>query len=270
MVNGHRTIKQNELVGAAAAVFVLPEDIELTAGPSSYHRQFLDLYISQFSRRYLDDLIAYRKVLLQRNKLLKDISRSPDGVSQLAAWDNLLIEHGTRITNERQDFVRSIADTAQRYYSHFDKSFELIIQYKPKIEAIQTDVKAALESQLDIYRTREIRAGLTLIGPHRDRLEMDLNGKSARHYGSRGQKRCVMLAMKLAAADLLSEIKGEKVILILDEIFAELDNVKSVALMEALAGYGQVFMATAGEYDFHDMPVKKFYVNDGKIKEVQP
>lgn len=97
---------------------------------------------------------------------------------------------------------------------------------------------------------------------------MDLNGKSVRHYSSRGQKRCVMLSMKLAAADLLSEIKGEKVMLILDEIFAELDNVKSVALMEALAGYGQVFMATAGEYDFKGLPVKKFHVNSGKIKEV--
>jgi DNA replication and repair protein RecF len=254
-------------VGTAAAVFILPEDIELTAGPSAYHRQFLDLYISQFSRRYLDDLITYRKVLLQRNKLLKDISRSHNGISQLAAWDKLLIEHGTRITGERQNFVQSISESSRRYYEHFDKATELALQYKPKIEADQTDIKTAMESHLDIHRQREIRAGVTLVGPHRDKLEMDLNGKSVRHYGSRGQKRCVMLAMKLAVADLLSELKEEKVMLILDEIFSELDNAKSLALMEALSGYKQVFMATAGEFDFKGLPVRKFHVESGKIKE---
>jgi len=257
-------------VGTAPAVFILPEDIELTAGPASYHRQFLDLYISQFSRRYLDDLISYRKVLLQRNKLLKDISRSSNSLPQLAAWDNLLIEHGTRIITERMSFVQSISDSTRMYYGHFDNSSELALQYKPKIEEEQTDLKAALENQLAKYRQREIRAGLTLVGPHRDRLEMDLNGKSVRHYGSRGQKRCVMLAMKLAVADLLTEVKDEKVMLILDEIFSELDSVKSLALMEALSDYKQVFMATAGEYDFKGLPVKKFRVNSGKIKEEQP
>jgi len=257
-------------VGTAPAVFILPEDIELSAGPASYHRQFLDLYISQFSRRYLDDLISYRKVLLQRNKLLKDISRSPNSLSQLAAWDNLLIEHGTRITTERMNFVQSISDTARMYYDRFDKSSELALQYKPKIEEDRTDIKAALEDQLNSYRQREIRAGLTLVGPHRDRLEMDLNGKSARHYGSRGQKRCVMLAMKLAVADLISRLKEEKVMLILDEVFSELDNIKNLALMKALSGYKQVFMATAGEFDFKGLPVKKFHVKEGKIKEEQP
>ncbi len=206
-------------------------------------------------------------MLLQRNKLLKDISRSPNNISQLAAWDKLLVEHGTRITNERKSFIESISTPARKYYDGFDKSGELALQYKPKIEADQTDIKNAMESQLDVYRPREIRAGLTLVGPHRDRLEMDLNGKSVRHYGSRGQKRCVMLAMKLAVADLLSELKEEKVILILDEIFAELDNVKSRALMEALADYRQVFMATAGKFDFKGLPMKKFHVDNGKIKE---
>lgn len=126
----------------------MPEDIELTAGPAAFHRQFLDLYISQFSRRYLDDLIAYRKVLLQRNKLLKDISRSPNGISQLQAWDNLLIEHGTRITSERLDFVRSIGGSARMYYSRFDKSGELALQYKPKLENDRIDIKAALRKSV--------------------------------------------------------------------------------------------------------------------------
>ncbi|MCP4580432.1 MAG: DNA replication and repair protein RecF [candidate division Zixibacteria bacterium] len=267
VVNGHRTIKQNELVGTSPTVFVLPEDIALTSEASSFHRQFLDLYISQYSHRYLDDLISYRKILLQRNKLLKDILKSAGKISQLDAWDQLLVEHGTRIIADRLSFTRSIADPAEEYYSRFDSSSQFSLAYKPKIEQDQEDIETAMKIQLENYRDREFRAGLTLVGPHRDRLAMNLNGKSVRHYGSRGQKRCVMLAMKLAVADLLSEVKQEQVTLILDEVFAELDSVKSQALMDVLSGYGQVFMATAGEFDFGDIPIRRVHVENGKTSD---
>jgi DNA replication and repair protein RecF len=121
--------------------------------------------------------------------------------------------------------------------------------------------------QIKDNRSREIRAGLTLVGPHRDRLVMNLNEKSVRHYGSRGQKRCVMLAMKLAVADFLASINGKDVILILDEVFAELDSEKSRALMKILANYRQVFIATAGDFRFDNVDYKKFFVVNGKIEE---
>jgi len=245
----------------------LPEDIALTSGAASFHRQFLDLYISQYNHHYLDDLIAYRKILLQRNKLLKEVSKSTNNVSQLEAWDQLLVEHGTRIIEQRLGFTQSIAEPAREYYGSFDNSSMFSLAYRPKIESDREDIEMAMRIQLKTYRDREFRAGLTLVGPHRDRLEMNLNEKSVRHYGSRGQKRCVMLAMKLAVADLLSDAKQEQVTLILDEVFAELDNNKSKALMDVLSGYGQVFMATAGELDFDDIPIRKFRVENGKISD---
>ena len=255
-------------MGTSPAVFIFPEDIELASGPTSFHRQFLDLYISQYNHRYLDDLIAYRKVILQRNKLLKDIAHDENNLQQLKVWDDLLIEHGLRIVVERDRFIKSINGHVGRYYGKFDSDSELTLSYRPKIDLSEPDMRKAIEKHLATYQPRELRAGLTLVGPHRDRLEINLNTKSVRHYGSRGQKRCIMIAMKLAAADFLSHIKDEPVMLVLDEVFAELDNTKAGALMGTLSGYGQVFMATAGEFGFTGNQFTRFDVNNGKINRI--
>ncbi len=250
------------------AVFILPEDILLTAGPASYHRQFLDLYISQCSRPYLNDLIAYRKVIVQRNKLLKDIAENRENLYLLKAWDKILIEHAERIIVKRQDFVESICSDIKKYYNTFDSDGKLTINYTPRLDTEKETVGEALSHQLEYYLERELRSGLTLVGPHRDRLNMKLNGRSIRHYSSRGQKRIVMLSIKLAAADYLSHINGRDVILVLDEVFAELDKAKGISLMKALAGHKQVFIATAGESGFDDIEVKTFNVRAGRIEEV--
>jgi DNA replication and repair protein RecF len=248
-------------------VFILPEDIELTAGPASFHRQFLDSYISQFDKSYLNDLVTYRKVLLQRNRLLKEVAEKPREASQLDAWDKLLIEHGVRIIEARGKFIEAINARAASFYSEFNSGTTLDLAYLPKVDNPESNLTGALSVQLTEHRPREIRAGLTLVGPHRDRLKIDLNGRAVRHYGSRGQKRCVMLAMKLAVADYLSTITGNDVILILDEVFAELDSIKSQALMKTLGKHKQVFIATAGELEFNEQKIKKFLVVDGKIEE---
>jgi DNA replication and repair protein RecF len=258
------------LLGTVPAVFILPEDIELTAGPASFHRQFLDLYISQFNKSYLSNLVSYRKVLLQRNRLLKEIAEKPSQESQLDAWDKLLIEHGARIIAEREAFINSIRGMALAYYREFDDKGQLVISYMPRVErGSNIDVIDAITNHLREYRPREIRAGLTLVGPHRDRLKMDIDGKSVRHYASRGQKRCVMLALKLAVAQYMTSITDKDVVLILDEVFAELDSFKSRSLMNTLSRYKQVFIATAGEFSYLGSKVKRFLVDDGVITEAK-
>ena len=243
----------------------MPEDIELTSGPASFHRQFLDLYISQHSKNYLDSLIAYRKTLLQRNKLLKDFEHSPKVKSQLEAWDGLLIQHGSAIIKERTKFIEAIEPATKNYYSSFDSFGGLELAYRPRVEIEGDTIEAALKKSLEDYRDRELRAGLTLVGPHRDRLRINLNGRPVRHYGSRGQKRCAMLAIKLATAEYLARVKEREVALILDEVFAELDKPKSEALMTVLTGQKQVFIATAGEFDFGDLPLNAYHIENGRI-----
>lgn len=263
-----RTIKQNEIIGLMPAVFIFPEDIQLTAGPASNHRQFLNIYISQYKRSYLNDLIAYRKIIMQRNKLLKDIAENRENIYLLDVWDKLLVEHAERIIAERRAFIEAISSDITKYYSKFDSDSELDIKYSPKIDPKQESISSAIETQLDHYRERELRAGLTLVGPHRDRMNMKINGKSILHYSSRGQKRIVMLAIKLATADYLSQVNGKDVILILDEVFAELDKAKSQSLMQALTGHKQVFIATAGELTFDKAKAKVFKVESGQVEEI--
>lgn len=246
-------------------MFIFPEDIDLTAGPSTCHRQFFDLYISQTNRGYIDSLISYQKTLIQRNRLLKEIARDNSDKRQLDAWDELLIEDGAKIIAARKVFVDSIAEITQTFYKRFDAGSLLRIAYMPKIAPDETDIRSALAKLINTYRQRELKAGVTFVGPHRDKLEINLNDRPIRHYGSRGQKRCAMIALKLGAADFLSQTDSGDVILILDEAFAELDQTKSQALMEILAGKRQVFMATAGSFNGLGLKVERFNVNNGKI-----
>lgn len=253
------------MVGTLPSVFIFPEDIELTAGPSTCHRRFFDLYISQANKGYIDSLISYQKTLTQRNRLLKEISRENSDKRQLDAWDELLIEDGAKIIGARKIFVDSIAESTQSFYKRFDNNSILRIAYVPKIAPNETDIKSAISTLLLTYRPRELRAGMTFVGPHRDRLEINLNDQPIRHYGSRGQKRCAMIALKLGAAEFLSQTDSGDVILILDEAFAELDLAKSKALMEILAGKRQVFIATAGMFSDMGLKVERFSVTNGKI-----
>jgi len=250
------------------AVFILPEDLELTAGPAAFHRRFLDLYISQYSRLYLDDLLNYRKVVQQRNRLLKEIAAGPGDKGQLAAWDRLLIEHGSRIIAQRHKFVEAIGPSAADYYARFAGGNKLQVTYRPKITAGENDFATAIERMLAAFRPRELRAGLTLVGPHRDRLEMAIENRSLRHFGSRGEKRCAMLAIKFATADYLSLIKGEQVVLILDEGFAELDERKCRILVGMLGERQQVFLATAGEFNWQGHDLARYSIENGQAARI--
>jgi DNA replication and repair protein RecF len=210
-------------------------------------------------------LTSYQRTLIQRNRLLKEIARDNCDKRQLDAWDELLIEDGAKIITARKVFVDSIVESSQAFYKRFDAGSLLRIAYVPKIASDETDIKSALAKLLEIYRPRELRAGVTFVGPHRDKLEINLNDHPIRHYGSRGQKRCAMIALKLGAAEFLSQTDSGDVILILDEAFAELDQIKSRALMEILAGKRQVFMATAGMFSDMGLKVERFNVSNGKI-----
>jgi DNA replication and repair protein RecF len=258
-------MRAGELVGALPAVFIFPEDIELTAGPTTFHRHFFDLYISQANKGYLDCLISYQKTLTQRNRLLKEISRDNGDKRELEAWDKLLIDDGVKLITARKSFVDLISEAAKTFYNQFDKESVFTIGYMPKIVPDETDIRIAMTRLLETYRPRELRAGVTLVGPHRDRLEINLNGRPIRHYGSRGQKRCAMIALKLGAAEYLSQTDSGDVILILDEAFAELDIAKSHALLEILVGKRQVFMATAGEFSQTNQKIERYSVANGKI-----
>ncbi len=217
-------------------------------------------------RPYLDSLLSYKKTIGQRNKLLKEISLGRAGNEQLAAWDEVLLGDAVRLMEKRAAFVNRIQAAAAARYGRFEKA-GLNIYYAPKYPVGGDNPEQELRAQLRAARDRELKAGMTLVGPHRDRLGIELDGRPLRHFGSRGQKRCAMISIMLAAAGEVAERSGHEAGLLLDEAFAELDSHKSEALIEMLGEFNQVFVATAGMLKFNHLSCRRFKVDRGKITE---
>lgn len=194
------------------------------------------------------------------------MARGDPKEEELSAWDGILIGDAVRLMKKRAAFIDSIGNEAARRYGLFDRA-NLHIAYAPKYQISLADLENDLKEQLQAVRQRELKAGVTLVGPHRDRLTIEINGRSLRHYGSRGQKRCAMIAIMLATANFISNNKSREVTLLLDETFAELDREKSIALLRMLGEFNQVFIATAGNMDLSGLSCRRFRVEKGMVRE---
>jgi DNA replication and repair protein RecF len=229
------------------------------------------MYLCQFSRSYLLALLEYQRILKQRNALLRELkgSRSSEGLKHLDTWDESLIGPMLDIINQRQSFLNEIGPKVGEISQELSKNRDIIeIIYLPRLTpAVSNDQQEALEI-LRKERVREIKMGSTLVGPHRDMFEITIGGVPLRSYGSMGQKKSVMIAMKLAALKVLTEHRGEPAILVLDEAFAALDRERSRALLNLLSGLGQVFLASAGfKEQSGDFKLKVYDILDGVVKE---
>jgi DNA replication and repair protein RecF len=260
-----------DAVGTLAMVLILPEDIEITSGSPKYHRAFLDIYLSQFSRRYLSDLIEYHRILKQRNALLKKLKSGEISNSsrQLDAWDDNLIKPIIRIVRQREKFVTEISPYVKEISHKISASSdEIELIYRPRLSLSESDTEKAIIDALKGGRTRDIRMGATMLGPHRDMMELTIGGVPLESYGSMGQKKTVLMSLKLAALRALSEHRGEPAILILDEAFAAFDSTRSGLLLDLLSGLGQVFLASAIKPDNNFYTSAKiFEIESGAIKE---
>ncbi len=239
-------MRVSDAVGTFAIVFILPEDVNITSGSPRSHRNFLDIYISQLSQTYLRSLIEYQKALKQRNALLKKIKEKSAGLSQLDAWDEGVVKWALEVMRARNDFIDEIGPKTKSVSAKLSGTRDdIAVAYKPKLRISDY---ADIESALKVFhegRNRDIRIGASLIGPHRDGLDISINGHSLRQFGSLGQKKTVMIAMKLATLETLSAHRKEQAILIMDEAFAELDRTRGRALLSLLSDGGQVFLASA-------------------------
>lgn len=261
-----------DAVGTFAMVFVLPEDISLTSGSPRHQRNFLDIYLSQFSRAYLADLMEYQRILKQRNALLKSMKEGEkkSGAAELDAWDKNLIPPALKIMNSRRDFLGEIDSIVGENVSRLSGSGETVgIAYRPVIAVEDHDGSDAALEFFRQFRKRDKKYGTTIAGPHRDAIEITMNGKPLREFGSMGQKKSVMIAMKLAALEVISAHLRDRAILVLDEAFAEFDSERTRSLLNLLSAGGQVFLASADEKDlarFYEN-IRIFRVSDGEVTE---
>ncbi len=263
-------MKVSDAVGTFAMVFILPEDLNLTSSSPRYHRSFMDIYLSQFSKTYLFDLMEYQRILKQRNALLKTMKdgEKKSGAAELDAWDNNLVPAALKIMAARTKFLQEIESNVERIVWELSGSREKVkIGYRPRIEVDNAgDLSAAL-SFFQQFRIRDKKYGTTVAGPHRDTIEILMNRRPLKEFGSLGQKKTVMIAMKLAALDVMSAHLRENAILVLDEAFAEFDTGRTKSLLDLLSGKGQVFLASADEKGLSDVydDIRVFEVEDGRV-----
>ena len=235
------------LVGTFNAVLFFPEDVDLVLRDPPQRRRLLDILVSQSKTSYLSDLDQYRRVLAQRNRLLKE-ERGRD-VRHLAPWDVQLAALGARIIRDRLDALDAMRPEIDGYYRQISQGREQIgSAYRSPVKADERDRgQEILESELKQRRADEADLGYTLVGPHRDNLIFTLDGRSAHKFASKGQLKSILLAWKLAEAAYLESHTGRFPVLLMDDVFAELDRRRSEAAMELVTSFGQVFITAARE-----------------------
>jgi DNA replication and repair protein RecF len=265
-VNG-RAVRAMDAVGRLNAVLFSPEDVALVSGPPAPRRRYLDLVISQIDRRYLRALARFSRMLEQRNSLLRSLGR--EGVApgseaaggQLSYWDQELIRLGSQIIARRSATLRKLSSLAAIRFDYLAKSEPLEVIYAPslggnwtiqseesdQLEVIQSFVAREYELLLPEARGDELRRGMTLIGPHRDDVKLEISGHDLAAFGSRGQQRMAVVALKLAEADLMREETSEEPVLLLDDVLSELDPEHRALLISAIGESGGQVILTAAD-----------------------
>jgi DNA replication and repair protein RecF len=257
-LNGEGVERFSDVIGLFPIVTLFPEYHAITLGAPADRRKFIDFVLSQASRGYLLDLMEYRRILKQRNRILQDQrgTRS-DSLSSLDAWDEGLIRCGSRVVSARLKFLQSFQTHLRHAYEQLVEDPEMPdIRYVSTIsENSRTDENGQEKEQIDrlfhiaLRETKadESRVGMTLVGPHRDELMFTLNGLDLRKYASQGQHKTFLIALKAAEFAFLKERRGEAPMMLLDDVFGELDNARTRCLLRLLGTAGQTFITAAKE-----------------------
>lgn len=265
-----------DVIGMFPVVVLAPEHKEITAGNPSERRRFLDMLISQSSRGYLEDLLEYRRVLKQRNKILLDARIARTDCSRLLEpWDEALARRGVKLTAKRASFVTEFSPYMTSAYAEIAGADEAPgLRYEPSIPPSESDAESACREALLRQRQEDRRIGSTQSGPHRDELKLTINELDVRRYASQGQHKTFLLALKVAEFHFLKEHTAETPVLLLDDVFGELDASRAHAMLELLPSLGQTFITATGEGTFPksyrwDKNHKRFFVRGGAVKEAK-
>jgi DNA replication and repair protein RecF len=238
-------VRASEMFRRYCAVSIAPEDIEILKGGPSTRRAFLDMYLSQASPDYLAVLGDYQRALAQKNAFLKQ-ERVPDE----NPYDDLLVDYGVKIIAVRRRFLEALKSPVADIYRRLASGQDLTLTYTPSVTTTSSDIedlKNSFRQKLKQYREKEKVLQSALVGPHRDDFEITIGMLPARAFGSQGELRSAAVSLKLALFEYLKEVRRVTPVLLLDEIFAELDDVRREKLVASLDKYGQLFLTTASE-----------------------
>jgi len=270
LYNGH-TIKPRELIGLLNVVLFSPEDLLLIKGAPAGRRRFLDTEISQANPAYYRKLLQYNRVIAQRNTLLKKIREKKAKQELLDSWDEQLAGLAASIVTKRLEALKKLAMLANLMHRKISGSKEnLLITYhlSGKEQGIPENLNSWYIEQLSKIRDMDILRGSTGVGPHRDDIILTVNGINLRNFGSQGQQRTGVLALKLAELEFIKSETGEYPVLLLDDVMSELDAVRREHLLSFIKDRVQTFITATDEKYFPDWKFGKFYhVVEGQVAE---
>jgi DNA replication and repair protein RecF len=254
-VNGGEPPRLGDALGRLGAVIFSPSDVMIVAGSPGLRRRYLDIVLSLNAPGYLHALQRYRQVLVQRNALL----RRGAAPALVAAWNEGLVGWGSRVVAARARWVAERAAGFARHYADIAGGTDARLEYEPSLEPWQAEeeIAGAFTAGLERGAEREVRRGMTLVGPHRDDLGVTAQGPGGawvdlRVFGSGGQQRTAAVALRMVEADTLHDTRGRDPILLLDDVFAELDPGRSARILRWIEREegGQVLLTAPKPSDF--------------------
>ncbi len=277
--NGIDIEKTTDFFGLFNAVIFAPEDLNIIKEGPSNRRRFLDLLISQFSPLYFDNLLVYKKVLSQRNSLLRLMrdGKNPTDYELMAVWDLVLAERGSAIMESRNIFTKKVEEYAgKQHYLLSSEKEELNVRYK---NFLTNHLDSGLDSMKELYKSKlktnfyeDVKRGTTAHGIHRDDLEILLNGSAVRPFSSQGQLRTAVLSLKFAELKIINEETGKMPVLLLDDVFSELDESRRSLLLSGMGGAQTLITGTDLSHSFSriselggDRSLKCYSVDSAKV-----
>ena len=278
--NGNICKKVSEIVGFLHTVVFTPEDLEIVKKGPELRRLFLDREMLQIFSGYNQYLNSYKKALLQRNNLLKQIEferiySSEEQDLLLLPWEDSLSKNGAVIVQKRAAIIDRLNIIAAEIHNFLSSGEEVLsLQYETTLPFVDeyTDLQDLAEQLASAYkdsRSEDLRRGYTTTGPHRDDFKIAINGVDARHFGSQGQQKTAALSIKLSEIELIKEINGYYPIVLLDDVLSELDKNRRSALLKMAFGKSQIFITTTDiDQELLELDTEsynKYHIQNGQI-----
>ena len=263
LVNKQRLQRSRDLLGVLRATVFSPDDLDIVKGAPSLRRDFLDDAAVAIDPTVAETVAEVDRVLRQRNTLLRQSGGrlTNDVAASLDVWDDRFAEHATLLGEARARTVALLAPLVTDAYEDLARQPTRVgVQYEPEWR------KSGLLSQLSAARNDDIRRSTTTIGPHRDDVELSINGVPARTHSSQGEQRTLALAMRLAVHREVHRVVGTPPVLVLDDVLSELDPTRASALLEHVPE-GQVLITSAGRLPDEAHPRRTLRIKAGQVVE---
>lgn len=262
-INGLPIRKASELFGIVNVVVFSPEDLNLIKNGPAERRKFIDLELCQLNKLYVHSLVSYNRVLMQRNKLLKELFFHPDYEETLDIWDIQLVQYGKELIRCRSEFIGQLNEMIHHIHWKLSGGKEDVrIVYEPSAP------EEFLGESIARSREQDLKQKTTLVGPHRDDISFYMGDVDIRRFGSQGQQRTAALSLKLAEIELVKRIVRDYPILLLDDVLSELDGDRQNHLLSAI-DHIQTIITCTGLEDFvnHSFQIDQlFHVSNGTVE----